>query len=191
MKYINCDRFKQRMMFGKVANLNVGKDAELRSRNKMFVLVGNGLNSSEAFCTSSRKHQNVQRFQTLLLVVWHKREIVEELRLNIKFHYVNCILWKFQNVVVDLLTKLAHFLHVNTTYSLEKLAELNIVEIVRLHGIPSSIVFDRDPRFTSRSLRTKLQFSIAFHPQIDSQSDRVIQVLEDMLRSCVIEFRIN
>ncbi|KAJ9130571.1 hypothetical protein P3X46_034358, partial [Hevea brasiliensis] len=98
-------------------------------------------------------------------------------------------------VIVDRLTNSAHFLPVRTDYSLEKLAELYISEIVRLHGIPLSIISNRDPRFTSRfwkklheSLGTQLHFSTAFHPQTDGQSERVIQVLEDMLRSCVIEF---
>jgi len=53
-------------------------------------------------------------------------------------------------VIVDRLTKSAHFLPVRTDYSLKKLAELYISEIVRLHGIPLSIISDRDPRFTSR-----------------------------------------
>jgi hypothetical protein len=98
-------------------------------------------------------------------------------------------------VIVDRLTKVAHFLPVRKDYSLEKLAELYVNEIVRLHGVPSSIISDRDPRFTSRfwgklqaALGTKLHFSTAFHPQTDGQSERVIQILEDMLRACVIEF---
>ena len=69
-------------------------------------------------------------------------------------------------------------------------------EIVRLHGIPISIVSDRDPRFTSRfwksfqdALGTRLNFSTAFHPQTDGQSERTIQTLEGMLRACVIEFK--
>ena len=97
-------------------------------------------------------------------------------------------------VVVDRLTKSAHFLPVRTDYSLDKLAELYIKEIVRLHGILVSIISDRDPRFTSRfwgklqeALGTRLNFSTAFHPQTDGQSERVIQILEDMLRSCVID----
>ena len=93
-------------------------------------------------------------------------------------------------VIVDRLTKSAHFLPVRTDYSLDKLAELYIKEIVRLHGIPISIISDRDPRFTSRfwgklqeAMSTRLNFSTAFHPQTDGQSERVIQILEDMLRS--------
>ena len=68
-------------------------------------------------------------------------------------------------------------------------------KIIRLHGIPLSIVSDRDPRFTLRfwkelqlALGTRLNFSTAFHPQTDGQSKRVIQVLEDMLRGYVLDF---
>ena len=98
-------------------------------------------------------------------------------------------------VMVDRLTKSAHFLPLRTDYSLDKLAELYIKELVRLHVIPVSIISYRDPRFTSRfwgklqeTLGTRLNFSIAFHPQMDGQSEKVIQVLEDMLRSCVIDY---
>ena len=98
-------------------------------------------------------------------------------------------------VVVDRLTKSAHFLPVRTDYSLDKLAELYIKEIVRLHGIPISIISDQDQRFTSRfwgklqmTLGTRLKFSTEFHPQTDGQSERVIQIMEDMLRSCVIDY---
>ncbi|KAL2230611.1 UNVERIFIED_CONTAM: Retrovirus-related Pol polyprotein from transposon gypsy [Sesamum indicum] len=73
-----------------------------------------------------------------------------------------------------------------------------LAEIVRLHNIPTSIVSDRDPQFTSHfwgslqtALGTKLHFSTAFHPQTDGQSERTIQTLEDMMRACVIEFRGN
>ncbi|XP_012453333.2 uncharacterized protein LOC105775354 [Gossypium raimondii] len=99
-------------------------------------------------------------------------------------------------VIVDQLTKFAHFILVRTDYSLQKLAKLYIFEIVRLHGVPVSIISDRDPRFTSRfwkklheALGSRLNFSTAFHPQTDGQSKKVIQILEDMLRSCVIDFR--
>ena len=99
-------------------------------------------------------------------------------------------------VIVDRLTKFAHFLPVNVEDSLEKLAQLYVDEIVRLHGVPVLIVSDRDPMFTSRfwpslqaSLGTHLHFSTTFHPRTDGQSERTIQKLEDMLRACVMEFK--
>ncbi|KAI5323121.1 hypothetical protein L3X38_032193 [Prunus dulcis] len=99
-------------------------------------------------------------------------------------------------VIVDRLTKSAHFLPVRANYTLNKLAKLFIDEIVRLHGVPVSITSDRDPRFTSRfwtklheAFRTQLHFSTAFHPQTDGQSERTIQTLEDMLRACALQFR--
>ena len=79
-------------------------------------------------------------------------------------------------VMVDRLTKSAHFLPVRIDYSLNKLAKLYIKEIVRLHGIPVAIISDRDLRFTSRfwgklqeALGTRLNFSMTFHPQTDGQ----------------------
>jgi hypothetical protein len=90
-------------------------------------------------------------------------------------------------VIVDRLTKSALFLPIKMTDSVDKLAKIYINKVVRLHGIPVSIVSDRDPRFTSRlwpsilhALGTRLDMSTAFHPQTDSQSKRVIQVLEDL-----------
>ena len=75
-----------------------------------------------------------------------------------------------------------------------KLAQLYIKEIVRLHGVPSSIVSNRDPQFTSRfwktlqeALGTKLTMSSAYHPQTDGQSERTIQSLEDLLRTCILD----
>ena len=99
-------------------------------------------------------------------------------------------------VVVDRLTKSAHFIPMRVRDSVDYLADLYIRDIVRLHGIPVSIVSDRDPRFTARmwqslqsALGTRLTFSTAYHPQIDGQSERTIQILEDMLRGCVLNFK--
>ncbi|CAL2265878.1 unnamed protein product [Prunus armeniaca] len=99
-------------------------------------------------------------------------------------------------VIVDRLTKSAHFLPIKETYSLSRLAKLFVDEIVRLHGAPVSIVSDRDARFTSHfwkclneAMGTNLHFSTAFHPQTDGQSERTIQTLEDMLRSCVLQLK--
>jgi len=78
---------------------------------------------------------------------------------------------------------------------MERLAQVYIQEIVKLHGVPESIVSDRDPKFQSRFWRslseamgTKLQLSTAAYPQIDGQSERTIQILEDMLRTCALDF---
>ncbi|KAJ8899110.1 hypothetical protein K2173_010446 [Erythroxylum novogranatense] len=99
-------------------------------------------------------------------------------------------------VIVDRLTKSSHFLAIKQTDSLHVLAKKYIGEIVRLHGIPDSIVSDRDPRFTLKIwgslqevLDTKLNFSTVFHPQTDGQSERTIRTLEGMLRACVMDFR--
>ncbi|GJR51558.1 transposon ty3-G gag-pol polyprotein [Tanacetum coccineum] len=98
-------------------------------------------------------------------------------------------------VVVDRLTKSAHFLPIRKNYGISKLAEIFQQEIVRLHGTPTSIVSDRDPKFTSRFWKglqkawgTRLKFSTSFHPQTDGQSERTIQTLEDMLRACALEW---
>ncbi|WVZ63482.1 LOW QUALITY PROTEIN: hypothetical protein U9M48_013109 [Paspalum notatum var. saurae] len=94
-------------------------------------------------------------------------------------------------IVVDRLTKVAHFIPVNTTYSGAKLAELYISRIVCLHGVPKRVISDRGSQFTSRfwkqlhnSLDTKLRFSTAYHPQTDGQTETTNLILEDMLRAC-------
>ena len=99
-------------------------------------------------------------------------------------------------VIVDRLTKSAHFLAVRMTFTLERFCRLYIQEIVQLHGVPVSIVSDRDPRFTAhfwksfqKAMGTRLTMSTAFHPQTDGQSERTIQVLEDMLRACVLDHK--
>ncbi|GJZ01838.1 putative reverse transcriptase domain-containing protein [Tanacetum coccineum] len=98
--------------------------------------------------------------------------------------------WKWDNITMDFVTKLP-----KETDSTEKLARLYIKEVVARHGIPVSIICDRDPRFTSRfwrslqkALGTSLDMSTAYHPETDGQSERTIQTLEDMLRACVIDF---
>ena len=82
-------------------------------------------------------------------------------------------------VIIDRLTKVAHFIPVKTTYSSAKLAELYMERIVCLHGVPKKIVSDRGTQFTSHfwqklqeSMDTKLNFSSAYHPQTDGQTER-------------------
>nr|GEW58187.1 hypothetical protein [Tanacetum cinerariifolium] len=98
-------------------------------------------------------------------------------------------------VIVDRLTKLAHFFPKKKTDSIEKLAELYLKEIVCRHGVLVSANSDRDNLFTSRfwvslqkALGTQLDLSTAYHPEMDGQSERTIQTLEDMLQACVIDF---
>ena len=96
---------------------------------------------------------------------------------------------------MDRLTKSAHFIAYNMTYPIEKMSRMYIQQIVRLHGVPVSIVSDRDSRFTARfweslqtTMGTFLKLSSVFHPQIDGQTERKNQVVEDMLRACMIDF---
>ncbi|GJX18612.1 putative reverse transcriptase domain-containing protein [Tanacetum coccineum] len=99
-------------------------------------------------------------------------------------------------VIVDRLTKSSHFIPIRATDSMETLTRLYIKEIVSRHGVPISIISDRDSHFTSRfwqslqnALGTQLDMSTTYHPETDGQSERTIQTLEDMLRACVIDFR--
>ncbi|GJS82970.1 putative ribonuclease H-like domain-containing protein [Tanacetum coccineum] len=99
-------------------------------------------------------------------------------------------------VIIDRLTKSAHFIPIRATDSMETLTRLYIKEIVSRHGVPISIISDRDSHFTSRfwqslqnALGTQLDMSTTYHPETDGQSERTIQTLEDMLRACVIDFR--
>lgn len=99
-------------------------------------------------------------------------------------------------VIVDRLTKSAHFLPVKKTHGIDVLCAKYIKEIVKLHGVPVSIVSDRDSQFTShfwrsfqKAMGTSLNFSTAFHPQTDGQTERVNQILEDMLRACILNFK--
>ncbi|GJW36409.1 putative reverse transcriptase domain-containing protein [Tanacetum coccineum] len=98
-------------------------------------------------------------------------------------------------VIIDRLTKSAHFIPTQETDSMETLTRLYIKEIVSRHGVPISIISDRDSHFTSRfwqslqsALGTQLDMSMAYHPETDGQSERTIQTLEDMLRAYVIDF---
>ncbi|KAJ0914905.1 putative nucleotidyltransferase, Ribonuclease H [Helianthus annuus] len=101
-------------------------------------------------------------------------------------------------VIVDRLTKSAHFLAIKETDKFSTLAEVYLKEVVSRHGVPTSIISDRDARFTSelwqamhKSFGSRLDMSTAYHPQTDGQSERTIQTLEDMLRACVIDFGKN
>ncbi|KAK1628482.1 hypothetical protein QYE76_002797 [Lolium multiflorum] len=98
-------------------------------------------------------------------------------------------------VIVDRLTKSAHFLAANQQDKGEKLIDLYIKEIVSKHGVPKKIVSDRGSVFTSafwkqlhEALGSKLDYSTAYHPQTGGQTERTNQILEDMLRACALDF---
>ncbi|GJR31053.1 putative reverse transcriptase domain-containing protein [Tanacetum coccineum] len=98
-------------------------------------------------------------------------------------------------VIVDRLTKSAIFVPMRETDPMDKLARMYLKEVVTKHGIPVSIICDRDPRFASnfwrslqKALGTSLDMSTAYHPQTDGQSERTIQTLKDMLRACAAPF---
>jgi hypothetical protein len=95
-------------------------------------------------------------------------------------------------VVVDKLSKMIHCIPATTTINAPELAKLFVREVVRLHGVPSSIISDRDPRFTSsfwqelwKQLGTRLAMSTAYHPQTDGQTERANRTIEDILRAYV------
>jgi len=139
------------------------------------------------------KHQKpAGELQSLSIPEWKWKDISKDFVMILpKGKKGNDAIW----VVVDQLTKSALFLPMKMTDSVDKLAKLYVNEVIRLHGVPVSIISDRDPRFTSRlwhssqrAMETKLNLSTTFHPQTAGQSERTIQTLEDLLRSCVLEF---
>lgn len=93
-------------------------------------------------------------------------------------------------VVVDRLTKYAHFVAMSHPYSVEQVVEVLMNNIHKLHGMPMAIVTDRDRIFTSqffqevfKAMKVHLRFSTAYHPQTDGQTKRVNQCLESYLRN--------
>jgi transposase InsO family protein len=98
-------------------------------------------------------------------------------------------------VIVDRLTKTAHFIAVRTTYSVQQYAEIYMDQIVCLHGIPKTIISNRGTQFVARLLEqlheclgTKLIRSSSYHPQTNGQTERINQILEDMLRASILHF---
>jgi hypothetical protein len=97
-------------------------------------------------------------------------------------------------VVVDRMTKMAHFIALPHPYTAQSVAEAFITNVFKLHGPPASIITDRDRIFTSnlwqtvfKSLKVQLKLSTAYHPQTDGQSERVNQCLESYLRCMVFQ----
>jgi hypothetical protein len=98
-------------------------------------------------------------------------------------------------VIIDRLTKTAHFIPVHTTYNAKRYVEIYLDRIVCLHGVPKTIISDHSTQFVARfweqlqeSLGTELIRSSTYHAQTDGQTERVNQISEDMLRACVIHY---
>jgi hypothetical protein len=98
-------------------------------------------------------------------------------------------------VIMDRLIKVANFIPVKMTYTRTQLAELYSSRIVCFHGVPMRIVSDRETQFILKfqerlheTLDTHLNFSSAYYPQTDGQTERVNQILEDILRACVLQY---
>ncbi|GKA85039.1 putative reverse transcriptase domain-containing protein [Tanacetum coccineum] len=101
----------------------------------------------------------------------------------------------YAKVIVDRLTKSAYFVPMKKTDSIEKLTHQYLKEIVCRHGVPVSIISDRDGQFAlgfwrslQKALGTDVNMSTAYHPEMNGQSERMTQTLEDMLQACVIDF---
>jgi hypothetical protein len=98
-------------------------------------------------------------------------------------------------VILFRLTRVAHFIPVKMTYCGAKLTELYMSWIVCLHGLPKNIISDKGSQFTSKfweklheTMDTKLNFSSAYHPWIDDETERTNQILEDMLKDCALKY---
>jgi hypothetical protein len=98
-------------------------------------------------------------------------------------------------VIVNRLTKVAHFIPVKTTYYGAKLAELYMSRIMYMHGVTKKIMLDRGSQFTSKfwdklheSMDTKLNFNLAYHLQTDGQTERTNHILEDILGACALKY---
>nr|GFB10048.1 putative reverse transcriptase domain-containing protein [Tanacetum cinerariifolium] len=148
--------------------------------------------------TEARKPENIKKEDVGGLLVQPK--IPEWKWDNITMDFVTKLPKSSQGydaiwVIVDRLTKSAIFTPIRETGPMDKLARIYLKEVITRHGIPVSIISDRDPRFASKFLRffqnalgTRLDMSTAYHPETDGQSERTIQTLEDMLRACAIDF---
>ncbi|GJV56424.1 putative reverse transcriptase domain-containing protein [Tanacetum coccineum] len=146
--------------------------------------------------TCSRVKAKCQKPSSLLvqpeIPMWKWERIIMDFIIKLpKTSNGHDIIW----VIVDRRTKSAHFIPTRETDSMETLIRLYIKEIVSRHGVPISIISDRDSHFTSRfwpslqsALGTQLDMSATYHPETDGQSERTIQTLEDILRACVIDF---
>ncbi|TYK23808.1 ty3-gypsy retrotransposon protein [Cucumis melo var. makuwa] len=177
---------------GQVVGFSISSDGGLLFKRRLCVPIDRAVKTellTEAHSSPFSMHPgSTKMYQDLKQVYWWrnmKREVAEFVN--------NCLVC--QQVKAPRLTKSAHFIPGKSTYTASKWAQLYMSEIVRLHEVPVSIISDRDARFTSKfwkglqaAMGTMLNFNTTFHPQTDGQTERLNQVLEDMLRACALEF---
>ncbi|GKA29734.1 putative reverse transcriptase domain-containing protein [Tanacetum coccineum] len=166
----------------------------IQSRVRGMILVAQSEAFNQENVLAKRLHGGVR---TIIMDEAHKTRYSVHPEVDKMYHHLRDMYWwpRMKRdiatyVIVDRLTKSAHFLATREDYSTERLAKLYIDEIVARHGVPVLIILDRDGRFTSRfwqtlqkALGTQLDMSTTYHPQTDGQSERTIQTLEDMLRA--------
>ncbi|KAA0043380.1 pol protein [Cucumis melo var. makuwa] len=193
---------------GQAVEFSISSDGGLLFERRLCVPSDSAVKTellSEAHSSSFSMHPgSTKMYQDLKRVYWWrnmKREVAEFVSRCLVCQQVKAPRQKPAGLLQPLsipewkLTKSAHFVPGKSTYTASKWAQLYMSEIVRLHGVPVSIVSDRDARFTSKfwkglqtAMGTRLDFSTAFHPQTDGQTERLNKVLEDMLRACALEF---
>ncbi|KAJ9551973.1 hypothetical protein OSB04_016018 [Centaurea solstitialis] len=165
-----------------------------------LIVYGKGRRMHTLFCSVAKTRKYFQRGGSGFLA-YAMADQTEERKLTVKAEHqrphgkmqpLEIPEWKWEDITMDLITKLPK---TPRKFDAIWLAEIYVKEVVSRHGVPVSIISDRDVRFTSRfwerfhsELGTKLHFSTAYHPQTDGQSERTIQTLEDMLRACVLDF---
>ncbi|TYK27130.1 pol protein [Cucumis melo var. makuwa] len=180
---------------GQAVEISIYSDGGLLFERRLCVPSNSANLLVDAWCVSRLRHQGRKPaglLQPLSIPEWKWENVSMDFITGLPRTLRGfTVIW----VVVDRLTKSAHFVPGKSAYTASKWAQLYMSEIVRLHGVPVSIVSDRDARFTSKfwkglqtAMGTRLDFSTAFHPQTDGQTERLNQVLEDMLRACALEF---
>nr|GEY12623.1 putative reverse transcriptase domain-containing protein [Tanacetum cinerariifolium] len=147
--------------------------------------------------TEAMKEENVEAEnleRDLIMHESHKSKYSIHLGSDKMYQDLKKLYW-WPNMKADIATFVSKCLNYAKTDSIEKLAQMYLKEIACRHGVPVSIISDRDSWFTSRfwktlqeALGTQLNLSSAYHPEMDGQSERMIQTLKDMLRACVIDF---
>ncbi|XP_075475885.1 uncharacterized protein LOC142514631 [Primulina tabacum] len=200
-------RLKELTQTGQSDKFSVASDGCLRYNGRLVVPNLIDLKEAilrEAHCSRHSVHPGIRKMYHILKshYWWEgmKKEIFDFVARCLTCQQVKAERMRpggmLHSLEVPQLSKSAHFIPYDRTCTYKKMAKMYIDHVLRLHGVPVTIVSDRDPRFSSKfwgslqsALGSKLAMSTAYHPQTDGQSERTIQTLEDMLRAVVMDFR--